>query len=73
MKKIFKEESKTLIFTVYFMLNSILFFAQDTTDGPEGPPTTTIDGLLLPMIIVALFVAFNFQKKAKINQLRNNK
>ena len=60
MMKIFKKQCKTVIFTVYFMLNSILFFAQDTVDGPEGPPQTTIDAMLFPTSIIAvLFVAFN--------------
>ncbi len=69
MMKIFKEQSKTVIFTVYFMLNSMLFFAQD--EGPEGPPQTTIDAMLFPMIIIAvLFVAFNFHKKTTVNNTK---
>jgi len=71
MKKIFKEKSKTIIFTVCFMFNSTLFLAQvDTQDGPEGPPTSSIDTMLLPMIIVAVFVAFNFYNKTILNKTK---
>ncbi len=74
MKKIFKEKSKTIIFTVCFMFNSTLFLAQvDTVDGPEGPPTGSIDIMLLPMIIVAVLVAFNFYKNTKSDKFLNNK
>ena len=59
-----KKEVQSVVFTICFMLNSVLIFAQDTEDGPEGPPTTAIDMILFPMVIFAtLFGVLVLYKK----------
>ena len=67
-----KKEVLTVVFTICFMLDSVLLFAQDTEDGPEGPPTGSIDAMLFPMVIVAiLFGALVFHKKFVLNMQYN--
>jgi hypothetical protein len=67
-KMLNKKEFKSVVFTIFFMLNSVLIFAQDTEDGPEGPPTGSIDALLFPMVLLAiLFGALVFYKKNALN------
>jgi hypothetical protein len=73
MKMIAKKEFKTVVFTICFMLNSVLIFAQDTEEGPEGPPTGSINSNLGLMIMIAIlfgvYIVYNKTAKNTSKQL----
>ena len=75
MKMFNKKEFKTVVFTVCFMLNSILIFAQnaDPEEGPEGPPTGSINSNLGLMMMIAIlfgvYIVYNKTAKNTSKQL----
>lgn len=67
----FKKKMGTLLILCLLSVSEI--FAQaDTLDGPEPPPQTPINNLLVPMFILAIFIGgyFFYHKNRRHSEIK---